>query len=505
VSKGRKVFIGCAVAIIAVALVLAVVVPRLVDVDRYRPQVIAHIQEETGKPAAVGHLTLRVFPSLSIRVDGFALGNPPGFPQGKFVEVRRIYAVVDASALWNRQVIITSLEFDEPSINLLSDSHGHWNFENPPKRSAARATDSKPFVTLGVISKVRLAGGRLTVAGPVSPGAAGSPYIEARGVSSQLQQVDLNAFSASAALERPPAAWGSANPSSLGASLLYAATPQAQPAAHGTLNADWVRFQQLQATSVKSQLRLFPKQVYVDDLRFDICSGRATGDLSFNFAGPNLRYSGRARLAGLDVAKLLAAFPGLQGKMTGSMDGNAEVGGELLHTSEPLAGVRGTGQATIRNGQMPSLQLNKNLMLLARLSDLGPASGDPSSFSSLAADFNIADQKIASRKVTLVGNGVNVESSGTLGVAGAGSLEYEGVASLAAGRNPMTDILAGLSGARLEGGRLTFPFAVAGTLASPHFALKSTAGTGQPVAPGQAQQPADLLQGISNLLKKKKP
>jgi len=523
-TKGRKVLLGFVLAVVIILLALIILVPLLVDVDRYRPQVVAHLQEETGKPAKIGHLALTLLPSVSIRVDDLALGNPRGFPQGDFVGVRRVYALVDAGALWNRQVVIKSLELDDASINLVSNGHGHWNFESPPKPAAVKnaSAGEKPPFTLGVISKVSLKGGHLTVADLVSANKAGPAYFEAQGVSSQLQQVDLNAFTAAASgmpsrLPEPALARGQSFWPSFGASLLYGAE-QSSPAAQGTLAADAVRFQQLVATSVKSKLRLFPKQLYADDLNFTFCGGRSTGNLSLNLAGANLRYATSARLTGVDMAKLLEGFPDLKGKMTGKMEGSAKISGEVVSTPGPLAGVRGTGQVTVRNGMLPSLQLNKNLSLLSRLSNLGPASGDPSSFSSLSADFNIANQKISSNKIALVGNGVNVDGAGTMGVVGAGSLDYQGVASLAAGENALTGLLVGLSGAKLEGGKLTFPFALAGTLENPKFTLKSAGGAGglgalpgalvggqaQGTQAGQPQQPADLVQGITGLFKKKK-
>lgn len=517
-SKGWKIALGIVAALVVIVLVLAIVVPMLVDVDRYRPQIVAHLEEETGKPAQIGHVSLSVFPSVAIRIDDFKLGNPRGFPPGDFVDVRRISAVVDAGALWDRQVVIKSLELDDPSINLLSDTRGHWNFENPPAKAMVKQTSAgdKPLFTLGVIAGLIVKGGHLTVSDALSPARAGPAYFEARGVSSRLHQVDLNAFTASASGipqggTHAPLLAGRA--SIWGATILYAATAS-HPAAEGTLSADVLRFQKLQATSVKSKLRLFAKQVFFDGLNFNFCGGRAVGDLSLNFGGPNLRYATTARLSSVDMAKLLDAFPDLQGKMTGKMDGSAKISGEVPRTPEPLAGVRGTGQATIRNGQLPSLQLNKNLLLLARLSNLGPASGDPSSFSSLSADFNIADQKITSNKITLVGNGVDVDGSGTLGVAGAGSLDYQGVASIAAGQSAVSNLLAGLTGAKQEGGKLTFPFALAGTLENPKFALKSAGGAsplgallgkqGQSTQAGQPQQPADLVKGLTDLFKKKK-
>src|SRR5690242_3546798 len=124
---------------IALLVALAVVVPALVDLDRYRPQAIAYLEQRTGKPVAIGRLALTVLPTVSVRVDDFEIGNPAGFPSGRFVKALRIYAEVDARALWNRQVVIRSLELDDPVINLLSDARGRWNFENPVGRIKTQA------------------------------------------------------------------------------------------------------------------------------------------------------------------------------------------------------------------------------------------------------------------------------------------------------------------------------------------------------------------------------
>jgi hypothetical protein len=155
---------------------------------------------------------------------------------------------------------------------------------------------------------------------------------------------------------------------------------------------------------------------------------------------------------------------------------------------------------------------------LARLANLGPAEGDPSSFSSIAADLNIANNRISSNKVAIVGNGVNVDGAGSMGMAGAGDLDYQGTASLAAGQNAVSNLLAGLSGAKMENGKLTFPFGLLGTLANPKFVLKGASAAGglgavqgllggqqSGQSTGQTQNPADLVQGITGLFKKKKP
>jgi uncharacterized protein involved in outer membrane biogenesis len=59
-SKGKKIALGIIIVIVVVVSALAIAIPLLIDIDRYRPRVIAQIQEATGKPAEIGKLSLTV-------------------------------------------------------------------------------------------------------------------------------------------------------------------------------------------------------------------------------------------------------------------------------------------------------------------------------------------------------------------------------------------------------------------------------------------------------------
>ena len=237
-STRKKVILGILIFLVVTLVAFVVIVPLLFDVDRYRPQVASLIEEQTGKPAEIGHLALTVFPSLSIRVDDFALRNPSGFPQGYFVKAQRIYAVVDAGGLWDHQVVIKSLDLDTPAISLLSNVKGNWNFESKPSpaKAAADPPGEKPLFTLGVISNVKITKGKLSVATLLPPGAFGPGFFEADGVSSGLRQVDLDAFTASASV-RPDAVPGEPEAVSGGGwltSVAYAADRSGKLVAEGS-------------------------------------------------------------------------------------------------------------------------------------------------------------------------------------------------------------------------------------------------------------------------------
>jgi uncharacterized protein involved in outer membrane biogenesis len=220
---------------------------------------------------------------------------------------------------------------------------------------------------------------------------------------------------------------------------------------------------------MESKFRLEARHVFFTDVKGEVYGGSAAGDLTFDLSGKKTSFKTNARVSGINVAQLLAAFPNGGGKMTGKMEGEVKLAGEIEHTPRPLAGMHGAGHVTVRNGQLPSLKLNANLMKLAHFNDLGPAKDDPSSFKLMTTDLELDNQRISSRVIDLDGYGVDVDGSGSVSVSGSDELNYRGLAEITTKESFFTNTIARLSGAALKDGKLQFPFRVGGTIDSPVF------------------------------------
>src|ERR1700726_527379 len=237
----------------------------------------------------------------------------------------------------------------------------------------------------------------------------------------------------------------------------------------GTLKAGLLRFGSVEARDLESKLRLEARHVFFTEVKAEVYGGSAVGDLTFDLLGKNVNFKTNARLRGINVAQLLAAFPNGGGKITGKMEGDVKVGGEIEHSRRPLTGIHGAGHVTVRNGQVPSLKLNANLMKLAHFNDLGPAKNDPSSFNLVTTDLELANQRISSKVIDIDGYGVDVDGSGSVSVSGSDELDYRGLAEITTKESFFTNTFARLSGATLKNGRLQFPFRIGGTINSPVF------------------------------------
>jgi uncharacterized protein involved in outer membrane biogenesis len=430
----RAALIGAGIAA-TLLIVLIFIVPALVRVDRYRPEVISYLQKKTGKQVEIGRLAITLFP-VSVQIDDFGVKNPPLFPPGYIVKVARIDAELSVRALLDRRVVIKSLILQDPILNLTSDPDGPWNFENP------QAKDSVNALPLGVISSVQIKRGKLIASNLLPSDAAGPIFFEAYQISGELQQVDLV---------------GIITPSSTSMD------------GQGTLRAELLRFGSVEVRNLNSKLRLEARHAFFTDVRAEVYGGSAAGDLSFDLSGRNASFKTNVRLNGINLAQLLAAFPNGGGRMTGKLEGDMKLAGEIEHTQRPLAGIHGAGHVTVRNGQVPSLKLNANLMKLAHFNDLGPAKNDPSSFNVITTDLELASQRISSKVIDIDGYGVDVDGSGSVSVSGSDDLDYRGLAEITSKQGFLTNAVARFSGAALKDGKLQFPFRIGGTIDNPIF------------------------------------
>lgn len=436
----RKTVIVLLSIVAGIAIAAALLFTVLVNPDRYRPQVISFLESKTGKKIEIGRIEVSWIPT-SIRLYEFGVRNPEPFPSGYFLKAERIDAAIDLTALLRRQISVKSVVVHNPTIDVISDPDGLWNFENPP----TKAGSSSPILAIGTIPQVTITGGHLLGSSLIDPSDRPGPVVfEVGNLGVTLIDVNFNAFTG----------------------------PEFSPVGKGELSADSLRLGSIEVTKVKSKLRLTAKAVFFDNASVAADGGRATGTLSFKLAGKTPRFETSVRLNDIDVRQLLTRFPDARGKMSGTMDGEVVVGGRIEHTLNPLLGIRGTGKFTIRDGEFPSLNTNDNLKQLARFRDSQDESRPLSSFSSISSDLELADQQMTSREIKIALYGVDMQCAGELDLRGAGTLNYDGAVRVMKKQGFFTNVFArAFREAREENGKLVFPIRITGTLEEPKVAV----------------------------------
>jgi hypothetical protein len=425
---------------IVVLIALVALAPRFLNPDRYRPAIVSYFEKNSGKKTEISRLALTVFPPFTVHVYGFGMKSPAPFPPDDVVRVAQADAVIDPWALLRGSIVIRSVTLKAPEIHLLSDPEGHWNFENPGARSLENTFPLK------IIDRVTIEGGQLTVSNLLPSGAAGPAFMEAHDVATQLSFVNL------AAIVNPT------SPSLNG---------------QGPWQASRVRFGAVETTGVQSNVRLESWKVSIAEMKAAAYSGVVMGEFSLSLAKSNASVTAAAQIQNVDLAQLLPAFYEGPAPVTGKLEGDLTLAGDIEHGGSPLAGLHATGHMRVGDGRVPSLLSNPDLRRLAGFNDLGPGQEDGSVFSSISADLRLADLWLASPTIQIDGRGVAVSGSGRVRVSGANDLDYRGVATIVTKQGFWTNTFARFAGATLKNGRLSFPFRIAGTIGHPAFSKGS--------------------------------
>src|ERR1700722_17630040 len=146
-----------ALGIFVVLLLLALVLPYFLDVDRYRDTIASAIAKQTGRKVTLGKLRARLLPGAGLTVDDLHIGNPEGFPEGDLLSANELRVNVALLPLLGRTVHVNSVDLVRPKLSLVTDSSGKDNYtfaSNTPAASSSNSSGSN--ISLDEIEKFSL-------------------------------------------------------------------------------------------------------------------------------------------------------------------------------------------------------------------------------------------------------------------------------------------------------------------------------------------------------------
>lgn len=132
---------GTVLAFLAVGVIL--IVPRVLDVERYKPTIERLISEKTGLPSQLGgDITLSLFPWIALNFSDLRLNNPAGLEPQRFISIRSFEARLKTLPLLSKNVEISRFVIDGPQLYLVKNDRGAWNWEKPTRQRTPETTPS---------------------------------------------------------------------------------------------------------------------------------------------------------------------------------------------------------------------------------------------------------------------------------------------------------------------------------------------------------------------------
>jgi AsmA protein len=156
-------------ALLALLLVAVVAAPFLIDPNRFRPMLEAELTGALGREVKLGDLKLAIL-SGSVTANDLSIADDPAYSHKPFVQAKSLAVGVELwPLLTSRQLHVTGLTIDQPSIDLIQSADGDWNFsklggEHAAKtKSAAPAAPTAPGTMDLSVKLVKITGGHFSL------------------------------------------------------------------------------------------------------------------------------------------------------------------------------------------------------------------------------------------------------------------------------------------------------------------------------------------------------
>jgi len=127
----------------AILVVVIAAVPLFVNVNTFRPLLEQQLTTALGRKVVLGKLSLSVF-SGSVTARDLSVADDPQFSSTPFLTAKALRIGVEMRPLlFERRLLVRSLEVDAPKIHLMHAANGIWNFSTIGQTAASRTSNTQ--------------------------------------------------------------------------------------------------------------------------------------------------------------------------------------------------------------------------------------------------------------------------------------------------------------------------------------------------------------------------
>jgi len=146
-------------AVVVLLLLVVLLVPLFINANTFRPTLESQLSDALGRKVTLGKLSFSVF-SGSLVADNISVADDPAFSSKPFLQAQSLHIGVEVGPLlFHRQLLVTSFVADSPSINLVHNAQGTWNFSDMGRNAGSRTQNTQkesavPNFTVGEMKVV---------------------------------------------------------------------------------------------------------------------------------------------------------------------------------------------------------------------------------------------------------------------------------------------------------------------------------------------------------------
>jgi len=136
----RKIAIVIGIVLVVMVLAVGIFVVTFNPND-YRGTLQTKLEQQLDRKVALGNMELGLFP-LRFRVYNLSIADDPKFGTRAFVQTQELSVSVKLLPLLSKSVQIDSLALERPSVELIKNAQGMWNFASIGQKTPATPSSS---------------------------------------------------------------------------------------------------------------------------------------------------------------------------------------------------------------------------------------------------------------------------------------------------------------------------------------------------------------------------
>lgn len=526
-----------AASLVVALLLIAFVLPSMIDVNKYRPTLESDLTTAMGRKVQMGNIRLSIF-SGGASVDDLSVADDPAFSHGSFLTAKQLRVGVNLLPLiFSKKLEVRSFKVTDPQVTLLRSPSGSWNYSSlgsaAAKRPPSKGESSNSATDLSV-EKLTISNGTIvvgTAGGKAKPKIYNNVDLEASDLSTTTQfpfkvsaktpgggtvkvegkagpmnpnDASLTAFNAMIDVSHfDLASTGFVDPvSGIGGTLEFSggvASDGERIHAKGTVKIDKLKAAPASTPATvpisvdyTTEYELKGQRGVLSEGGVHIGKALARLNGSYSMAGESPTLQMKLNGQAMPVADLEGVLPAVGVTLpsgaslkTGTLEVNLTLSGPVEHLTI-------TGPVNLSDAKLAGFNAGSKLGALGSFAGLGGKGGSDTEIKTLTTNLRVDPSGTHAEDLNVVVPSIG-SMTGNANISPTGQLDCKMVAKLSGDNlvGGVTSRLPGLGGGS-QGG---IPFKVTGTTSSPVF-LPDIGGIAKNPAGAPASAAADAVKGL---------
>ncbi len=127
-------------------LACAVAAPFVINLNKYKGKIIEIAKPYLPRDFDFGSVELTIMQGLGMEIRDLRIGENPEFGQGDFLKLERLHVRLQVLPLLKKQIQVKELTLDKPTVRLIKNSRGEFNFQDltqsPPPEQQTQKMDA---------------------------------------------------------------------------------------------------------------------------------------------------------------------------------------------------------------------------------------------------------------------------------------------------------------------------------------------------------------------------